>query len=152
MAPVGSGGREGDSTVYCAQTRSGPVKSMPPHSSESIDMPAPTAETSLAVHPYQRLVPESVLDALEALGIAVDARILTLNSYENRVYQVGVEEDSPVIVKFYRPQRWNRAQILEEHAFTLELAELELPVVPPLRLDGSNTLYQHDGFDFAVFE
>jgi len=121
---------------------------MPPHAS---DDPA-ADESSLAVHPYQRLVPETVLDAVESLGIHIDARILTLNSYENRVYQVGVEEGNPVIVKFYRPQRWTREQILEEHAFTLELAELELPVVPPLLLDGHNTLYEHDGFSFAVFE
>ncbi len=105
-----------------------------------------------SVHPYQRLSPDRVLDAMESVGIHCDARILALNSYENRVYQVGVEDDVPVIVKFYRPERWTRAQILEEHAFAEELAGLEIPVVPPRRLNGVDTLYEFDGFSFSVFE
>lgn len=104
------------------------------------------------LHPYQRLSPECVIDAMESVGIRCDARIFALNSYENRVYQVGVEEGPPIIVKFYRPQRWSRAQILEEHAFATELAELEIPVVAPSALNGQDTLYEYDGFLFAVFE
>lgn len=107
---------------------------------------------SLSNHPYQRLGPDRVLDAVESLGIQTDARVLALNSYENRVYQVGVEGEAPIIVKFYRPDRWSKAQILEEHAFAIELAGLEIPVVAPKALDGTNTLYQFDGFDMAVFE
>lgn len=111
-----------------------------------------TSVPDASVHPYQRLSPERVLDAMESVGIRSDARILALNSYENRVYQVGVEDDVPVIVKFYRPERWSRAQILEEHSFAEELAGLEIPVVPPRRLNGVDTLYEFDGFSFSVFE
>lgn len=114
--------------------------------------PADSPTATLAVHPYQRLTPERVLDAVESVGIRTDARVLALNSYENRVYQIGVEDGPPVIVKFYRPERWSRAQILEEHAFATELADLEIPVVPPLALHGHDTLYDFDGFSFAVFE
>ncbi len=102
-------------------------------------------------HPYQRLQPETVIDAVESAGIVSDARIFALNSYENRVYQVGVEEQAPIIVKFYRPGRWSRAQILEEHAFALELAGLEIPVVPPSLIQGE-TLLEFAGFQFALFE
>ncbi len=107
---------------------------------------------SMLVHPYQRLSPERVLEAMESVGVRTDARILALNSYENRVYQVGVEDGPPLIVKFYRPARWSREQILEEHRFAQELADLEIPVVPPLALNGVDTLYEFDGFSFSVFE
>jgi len=93
-----------------------------------------------------------VIDAVESTGIISDARILALNSYENRVYQVGVEQGEPVIAKFYRPQRWRVDQILEEHAFTRELAGLEIPAVPPLALNGDSTLAEYGGFHFALFE
>ncbi|MDX1656052.1 MAG: serine/threonine protein kinase, partial [Candidatus Competibacteraceae bacterium] len=99
---------------------------------------------------YQQLSPERVLDAVEGLGMPSDARILALNSYENRVYQVGLEEGPPVVVKFYRPRRWTDEAILEEHRFALELAERELPVVAPLVI-GEQTLHRHKGFRFAVF-
>ncbi len=107
---------------------------------------------SMLVHPYQRLSPERVLEAMESVGVQTDARILALNSYENRVYQVGVEDGPPLIVKFYRPARWSREQILEEHRFAQELADLEIPVVPPLALNSVDTLYEFDGFSFSVFE
>jgi Ser/Thr protein kinase RdoA (MazF antagonist) len=101
-------------------------------------------------HPYANLTPDLVLDAVESLGYLSDARILALNSYENRVYQVGIEDETPLIAKFYRPGRWTDAAILEEHAFSAELAECEIPVVAPLQRDGQ-TLFEHAGFRFALF-
>ena len=101
-------------------------------------------------HPYASLTPDAVLDALESAGVSGDGRLLALNSYENRVYQVYVEDGPPVIVKFYRPARWTDAQILEEHAFALALAEREIPVVAPLAL-GAKTLHESGGFRFAVY-
>jgi len=83
---------------------------------------------------YASLTPQQVLDALDAVGLRGDGRILQLNSYENRVFQVFLEDGSAVVAKFYRPGRWSDAQILEEHAFALELAAAEVPVVPPLAL------------------
>ena len=76
------------------------------------------------------LTPEDMLDAVETCGIACDGRFLTMNSYENRVYRVGVDDAEPVVAKFYRPERWSDEAILEEHRFTCELAALEIPVVP----------------------
>lgn len=83
---------------------------------------------------YADLSPQHVLDALDAVGLRGDGRILQLNSYENRVFQVFLEDGTAVVAKFYRPGRWTDAQILEEHAFALELAAAEVPVVPPLVL------------------
>ncbi|WP_334107397.1 serine/threonine protein kinase [Methylobacillus sp.] len=100
--------------------------------------------------PFSTLTPDLLLDALASIGILGDGRLLALNSYENRVYQVGVEEQLPVVVKFYRPGRWSCEQILEEHAFSLELADAEIPVVAPLLING-NTLQQYQDFYFAVF-
>ena len=74
-------------------------------------------------HPFDTLTPDLVLDAVESIGYLSDARVLALNSYENRVYQVGIEDETPLIAKFYRPGRWSDAAILEEHQFSLELAE-----------------------------
>lgn len=99
--------------------------------------------------PYANLSPDCVLSALESAGFETDGRVLALNSYENRVYQVGLEDRAPVVAKFYRPGRWSTAQILEEHAFTLELAALEIPVVPPLDADGT-TLNEYAGYRFSV--
>jgi Ser/Thr protein kinase RdoA (MazF antagonist) len=104
--------------------------------------------------PYAGLTPDVVLDALASAGLRGDGRLLALNSYENRVYQVWLEAPAPspgsVVAKFYRPARWTDAQILEEHQFTLELAEREIPVVAPLSLDGK-TLREFGGFRFAVY-
>ena len=86
-------------------------------------------------HPYGALTPDLILDAVEQTGVRSDGRLLALNSFENRVYQVGIEGDSPLVAKFYRPGRWTREAILEEHAFALELAGAEVPVVAPLRDD-----------------
>jgi len=103
-----------------------------------------------APHPYSALTPDVVVDAVEALGHVCDGRILALNSYENRVYQVGREEGGPVVVKFYRPGRWSDAAILEEHEFALELARAEIPVIAPDVHDG-RSLFKHDGFRYAVY-
>jgi len=101
-------------------------------------------------HPYANLSPDLVMDAVESLGLLSDQRVFALNSYENRVYQVGIEEAAPLIAKFYRPQRWSRAAILEEHEFTLELQAHDLSVVAPLNFN-DQTLHHFEGFDFALF-
>jgi Ser/Thr protein kinase RdoA (MazF antagonist) len=106
--------------------------------------------TSAADHPYDALTPEVVLDAVDAVGLAVDGRLSALNSYENRVYQVGLTDRSFVIAKFYRPGRWSAAQIDEEHAFCVELEQAEVPVVAPLAFDGVRR-FGHAGFAFALF-
>lgn len=103
-----------------------------------------------ARHPYADLTPECVLDAMCSVGFEVDGRQMALNSYENRVYQLGLEDGRFVVAKFYRPGRWTDAGIAEEHAFTAELAAAEIPVVAPMSIDG-NTLHHHAGFRFAVF-
>src|SRR5664279_896323 len=90
-----------------------------------------------ATHPYAQLTPDRVLDALGRAGIQGDGRLLALGSYENRVYQAWQDEGPPVVVKFYRPQRWSDDAIGEEHAFVHELAERELPVVAPMTLQGA---------------
>jgi Ser/Thr protein kinase RdoA (MazF antagonist) len=102
-------------------------------------------------HPYESLTPDLVMDAIEHQGYLTDARILALNSYENRVYQVGIEGGSPLIVKFYRPERWNKEQILEEHQFTQALKELEISVVPPLVNAEGKSLHEYAGFLFALY-
>jgi Ser/Thr protein kinase RdoA (MazF antagonist) len=109
--------------------------------------------------PYAELTPDRVLNALDAVlsgeGLVTTGSLLALNSYENRVFQVGVEEADGragfVVAKFYRPGRWTDAQILEEHAFVAELVAAEVPAVPP-RLIGGRTLHQVDGFRVAVFD
>ena len=78
--------------------------------------------------PYDGLTPDVVLDALDSAGLRGDGRLLALNSFENRVYQVSLEDGATVVAKFYRPARWTDAQILEEHAFANELAAHEIPV------------------------
>jgi Ser/Thr protein kinase RdoA (MazF antagonist) len=104
-----------------------------------------------AATPYYRLDPDTVIQAVESIGLLCDGRQLALNSYENRVYQVGLEGTAPVVTKFYRPGRWSDIEILEEHSFSLELAEAEIPLIPPSTINGA-TLHHHDGFRFAVFE
>src|ERR1700710_313231 len=104
--------------------------------------------------PFAGLTPECVLDAIDAVlvdsGRGVDGRQLTLNSYENRVYQVGIEEGAPLVAKFYRPHRWSDAAILEEHAFVAELAAREIPAVPPLTIGGARLL-QFGGVRLSAF-
>jgi Ser/Thr protein kinase RdoA (MazF antagonist) len=101
--------------------------------------------------PYYQLDPDTVIKAVESTGVLCDGSLLPLNSYENRVYQVGLEEDAPVIAKFYRPGRWTDEQILEEHEFSLEIAEAEVPLIPPSVIN-NKTLHSYDGFRFSLFE
>src|SRR5678816_525887 len=96
-------------------------------------MPEDSA-TGQALAPYADLTPGGVLDALDGVGLRGDGRLIQLNSYENRVYQVFLEDGRVVVAKFYRPARWSDAQILEEHAFAAELARNEIPVAAPLEL------------------
>ncbi len=103
-----------------------------------------------SAHPFEALTPDVVLDALDGVGLRGDGRLLQLNSYENRVFQVWLEDGSRVVAKFYRPDRWSDDQILEEHAFARELVEAEVPVVAPLDLGSSGTLARHAGFRFSV--
>lgn len=107
---------------------------------------------NISPHPYEKLTPELVIDAVESSGRISDLRILALNSYENRVYQVGLEDDQPIIAKFYRPQRWSDQQILEEHAFSEELSSVEIPVVPPLQDGDGNTLFNFQGYRFSLYQ
>ncbi|MEO8746282.1 MAG: phosphotransferase, partial [Rhodanobacter sp.] len=99
--------------------------------------------------PYARLSPDVVLNAVIACNMFPDGRLLALNSYENRVWRVGIESAAPVIAKFYRPGRWSDAAILEEHQFARELADADLPVVAPLSFAG-HTLLHHAGFRYAL--
>ncbi len=101
-------------------------------------------------HPYDRLQPDLILDAIESAGFVPSGHVLALNSYENRVYQIGLEEAAPLVAKFYRPGRWSDQTILEEHAFSQALTATEIPVVAPLARDGK-TLFAHEGFRFALF-
>ncbi len=100
--------------------------------------------------PFSGLTPEAILAAVESLGLVCDGRVLALNSYENRVYRVGLENEAPRVVKFYRPERWSDAAIIEEHQFCSELQQADLSVVAPLAIDG-RTLHRHGRFRFALF-
>ncbi|MCE3043801.1 serine/threonine protein kinase [Legionella sp. 16cNR16C] len=100
--------------------------------------------------PYATLNPNTILDAIENTGFLCTGSLHALNSYENRVYQIGIENAEPLIAKFYRPQRWSSEAILEEHQFSLELAEHEIPVIAPLIIN-EQTLHHHQDFRFALF-
>ena len=113
--------------------------------------PPVSATGPVPVSSFAGLSPDTVLDALDSVGLHGDGRLLALNSYENRVYQVGMEDGPPLITKFYRPQRWSDAAILEEHAFVQELADAEIPVVPASLFDNGSSLQQFQGFRFATF-
>lgn len=100
---------------------------------------------------FAGLSPDLIIEAVEAQTLYCDGRLLALNSYENRVYRVGIEDQEPLVAKFYRPGRWSVEQIVEEHKFALELAESEIPVVAPLTAEDGSTLRQYKGFDFALY-
>ncbi|HZH05502.1 MAG TPA: serine/threonine protein kinase [Lautropia sp.] len=116
---------------------------------DDIDDDAPRARP--APHSFASLGPDEVLEALEAIGIRCDGSLQALNSFENRVYLVGLEDGGSCVAKFYRPDRWRNEQILEEHRFALELVEAEIPVVAPDVLADGSTLAQAAGYRFAVY-
>jgi len=103
------------------------------------------ASAPAGTHSYAALTPEVVLDACDGAGFRADGRLAPLNSYENRVYQVWLEDGSSRVLKFYRQGRWTHEQIEEEHAFARELAGREIPVVAPLHTG------THAGFLFALY-
>lgn len=104
-----------------------------------------------ATQAFRALGPDAILDAVESLGYRCDGHLLALNSYENRVYQIGIEDAPPLVGKFYRPGRWSDDAIQEEHDFSLELAEAEIPVIPPERDAEGRTLHHHGPFRFALY-
>ncbi|TAK73478.1 MAG: serine/threonine protein kinase [Gammaproteobacteria bacterium] len=105
----------------------------------------------MTTQPYNNLTPDLILDAIESIGLQCTGSLFALNSYENRVYQIGIEGSDPLIAKFYRPHRWSNAAILEEHQFAAELVTHEIPVVAPLTLMTDTTLHEYNGFRFALF-
>jgi len=100
---------------------------------------------------FFQLTPDHVLDAIESVEIEPQVSLLALNSYENRVYQFRDYDEKKYVVKFYRPHRWSDEQILEEHNFSLQLAENEIPVIPPLKFN-NQSLLKFNGFRFSIFE
>jgi Ser/Thr protein kinase RdoA (MazF antagonist) len=104
-----------------------------------------------AAAPFSELTPDLILNALDNEDMHSDGRLLALNSYENRVYQIGMEEGPPLVAKFYRPARWSDAAILEEHTFLQALAAAEIPVVPAIPLADGATLRHYQSFRFALF-
>ena len=100
--------------------------------------------------PYDTLTPDLILDAIESRNYRCDGRLLALNSYENRVYQVWLIDGDTLVAKFYRPARWSDAAIQEEHEFGRQLVEREIPIVAPLTVNGA-TLFEHGGFRFALY-
>ena len=125
------------------QVDNGRMNALPP---ESVSAAGPVAT---GLHPFSSLTPDVVLDALASVGLYGDGRLMALSSYENRVYQVTLEDGERVVAKFYRPARWSHAQILEEHAFAADLMAAEVPAVGALVLNGQ-TLHPHAGFQFSV--
>lgn len=101
--------------------------------------------------PYENLNPNIILAAIESVGYNCNGSLLALNSYENRVYQIGIEDSEPVIAKFYRPNRWSNAAIKEEHEFSRALCEREIPIVEPLSDKNGQTLHEYQGYRFAIF-
>lgn len=99
---------------------------------------------------FEHLTPDTLINALESVGIRPESGLLPLNSYENRVYQFQDEERRRFVTKFYRPLRWSNAQILEEHQFAFDLEQADIPVAAPIQINGES-LFEHDGYRFAVF-
>ena len=108
-------------------------------------------ENSTDLHPFETLDPSFILDAIDSVGFETDGRVTILNSYENRVYQIGIENSEPVIAKFYRPGRWTNEQIQEEHDYCYELMDAELPVVAPIKSKQNISLFEHGNFRFSLY-
>lgn len=104
----------------------------------------------MSVFDFTTLTPDLILDGLESQGFDIDSGLLALNSYENRVYQFNNEKGEKFVTKFYRPQRWSKAQLQEEHDFAFDLVAHEIPVIAPLKLN-KESLFHYQGFDFAVY-
>lgn len=111
---------------------------------------AGSAATTASARDFHELAPDSILDAVESTGLVPRGGLLALNSYENRVYRIDLDDAPAIVAKFYRPERWSDETILEEHAFSLELAAEELPVVAPMAFNGA-TLLHFGGHRFAVY-
>lgn len=107
-------------------------------------------DKSVNTQPYDNLTPDVILDAIESIGFSVSGAQFPLNSYENRVYQIGLNEGEDIIAKFYRPQRWSDEIILEEHQFSKELADADIPVIAPIIID-NKSLFSYEGYRFAIF-
>ena len=129
----------------------GPDSEMDGNKAESGELSKDALTVDPASHPFDSLTPDFILDAMESRGYTCDGRLFPLNSYENRVYQIGIEDETPIIGKFYRPNRWTTEQILEEHQFCFELVEQELPVVAPMTSNAGESLFEYQGFQFALF-
>jgi Ser/Thr protein kinase RdoA (MazF antagonist) len=114
-------------------------------------LPAILKDDNTETAAYRALGPVEILNAVEGIGYQCDGRLMAMNSYENRVYHVGMSEGEPLIAKFYRPGRWTDAAIAEEHDFTFELADAEIPAVPPIRDDRGDTLFRHGAYRFSLF-
>ncbi len=108
-------------------------------------------QTAAATLAFQSLDPVKILDAIDSVGWRTDGRVNALNSYENRVYSVGMEDGQTVVAKFYRPGRWSDETILEEHAFCHALLEHDIPVITPLRDAQGHSLHRHGEFRFCLF-
>jgi len=101
--------------------------------------------------PFHELAPDQILNSIESIGYLCDGHVSALNSYENRVYQIGIEDATPIIAKFYRPDRWSDESILEEHVFTAELQEMEIPVIAPSQDNEGQTLFQSGPYRIALY-
>ncbi|MGD2112122.1 MAG: serine/threonine protein kinase [Gammaproteobacteria bacterium] len=110
----------------------------------------PTPRNDAPAGDYAQLTPDVLLDAVDRCGYRSSGQLLALNSYENRVYRIGLEDGPPLVAKFYRPGRWSTPAILEEHDFARELATQEIPVVAPL-VSNDATLQEYAGYRFALY-
>ena len=111
-----------------------------------------TGDISVSEQDYYNLTPDAVLDAIESTGIQLDGSMLTMNSYENRVYRVRDVDGKPLVAKFYRPNRWSDQQIAEEHDFSQQLSDAEIPVVAPLKITLGQSLLYWESYRFSLFE